>query len=70
MNNPWRASSSAKTGTRLLSLVDEDRITQAPARLSELQGDINGKSFPDVGSGSGIHSLAAVRLGASRILSL
>jgi 2-polyprenyl-6-hydroxyphenyl methylase/3-demethylubiquinone-9 3-methyltransferase len=30
---------------------------------------VRGKSFLDIGSGSGIHSLAAHRLGASRILS-
>ena len=55
--------------SRFLSLVDEDRIAEAAARLSELLGDISGKSFLDVGSGSGIHSLAALRLGASRVLS-
>lgn len=55
--------------SRFLSLVDEDRIAEATARLSELLGDISGKSFLDVGSGSGIHSLAALRLGASRVLS-
>jgi len=55
--------------TRFLSVVDEDRITQAATRLSEMLGDIRGKSFLDVGSGSGIHSLAALRLGASRVLS-
>jgi SAM-dependent methyltransferase len=55
--------------TRFLSVVDEDRIAQAAARLSEMLGDISGKSFLDVGSGSGIHSLAALRLGASRVLS-
>ncbi|HEX4604311.1 MAG TPA: SAM-dependent methyltransferase, partial [Candidatus Angelobacter sp.] len=46
---------------RFLSVVDEDRIANAAARLSELLGDIRGKSFLDVGSGSGIHSLAAIR---------
>jgi 2-polyprenyl-6-hydroxyphenyl methylase/3-demethylubiquinone-9 3-methyltransferase len=55
--------------TRFLSVVDEDRIMQAANRLSEMLGDIRGKSFLDVGSGSGIHSLAALRLGASRVLS-
>jgi SAM-dependent methyltransferase len=55
--------------TRFLSVVDENRIAEATARLSELLGDISGKSFLDVGSGSGIHSLAALRLGASRVLS-
>jgi Ribosomal protein L11 methyltransferase (PrmA) len=54
---------------RFLSVVDEDRIAQATARLSEMLGGISGKSFLDVGSGSGIHSLAALRLGASRVLS-
>ena len=54
---------------RFLSLVDEDRIAEAAARLSELLGNITGKSFLDVGSGSGIHSLAALRLGASSVLS-
>jgi predicted RNA methylase len=55
--------------TRFLSLVDEDRIAQACARLAEMVGDVSGKTFLDVGSGSGIHSLAAVRLGATRVLS-
>jgi SAM-dependent methyltransferase len=55
--------------TQFLSVVDEDRITQACAGLAEMVGDISGKSFLDVGSGSGIHSLAAVRLGAARVLS-
>jgi SAM-dependent methyltransferase len=55
--------------TRFLAVVDEDRIAQAAGRLSEMLGDISGKSFLDVGSGSGIHSLAALRLGASRVVS-
>ena len=55
--------------TRFLSLVDEERIAQASARLAEMVGDISGKSFLDAGSGSGIHSLAAVRLGAARVVS-
>lgn len=55
--------------TNFLSLVDEERIAQASARLAEIAGDISGKSFLDAGSGSGIHSLAAVRLGAARVLS-
>ena len=55
--------------TRFLSLVDEERIAQACARLAEMLGDLSGKTFLDAGSGSGIHSLAAVRLGAARVLS-
>ena len=55
--------------TNFLSIVDERRIAEATARLSEVLGDIRGRTFLDVGSGSGIHSLAAVRLGASRVYS-
>src|ERR1700730_8633586 len=32
--------------------------------------DLHGKSFLDIGCGSGLHSLAALRAGASRIVSL
>src|ERR1700744_4733542 len=55
--------------SNFLSVVDESHIAEASARLSELLGDISGKTFLDIGSGSGIHSLAAVRLGASRVVS-
>src|SRR5580765_3445201 len=55
--------------TNFLSIVDERRIAEATARMSEVLGDIRGKTFLDVGSGSGIHSLAAIRLGASRVYS-
>jgi SAM-dependent methyltransferase len=55
--------------TNFLSVVDERRIHEATARLSEVLGDVRGRSFLDVGSGSGIHSLAAVRLGASKVYS-
>jgi len=55
--------------SRFLSTVDERKISHATDRLYELVGDLTGKSFLDVGCGSGIHSLAAIRLGASRVLS-
>jgi 2-polyprenyl-3-methyl-5-hydroxy-6-metoxy-1,4-benzoquinol methylase len=54
---------------RFLSTVDEQRIAHAAKCLFEIVGDLTGKSFLDAGSGSGIHSLAAIRLGASRVLS-
>jgi 2-polyprenyl-6-hydroxyphenyl methylase/3-demethylubiquinone-9 3-methyltransferase len=36
--------------SRFLSVVDEARIAEATARLSEMLGEIRGKSFLDVGS--------------------
>jgi 2-polyprenyl-3-methyl-5-hydroxy-6-metoxy-1,4-benzoquinol methylase len=52
---------------RFLNQLDEPQIDSAARALEALAGDLRGKSFLDIGSGSGIHSLAAVRLGASRV---
>ncbi len=56
-----------KNWLSFLATIDDLRIGHAAEKLSLLVGDIRGKSFLDVGCGSGIQSLAALRLGAARV---
>jgi 2-polyprenyl-3-methyl-5-hydroxy-6-metoxy-1,4-benzoquinol methylase len=52
--------------TNFLSVLDEERINQAETALLKMLGvaELTKKTFIDVGSGSGLSSLAARRLGA------
>jgi predicted RNA methylase len=52
--------------------IDEARIEEAEKSLIRLVGreNIEGKTFLDIGCGSGLFSLAAVRLGAKKLLAV
>jgi SAM-dependent methyltransferase len=52
-------------------LVTDSQVDQAIVNLRRLVGgDLKGKRFVDIGCGSGLHSLAALRLGAAEIVAL
>ena len=55
-----------KNWARFLAVLDDERIAQAEKSLREMLGveEFAGRTFLDIGSGSGLFSLAARRLGA------
>src|SRR5215210_797758 len=52
-----------------LDVLDEKRVVEAERSLQGMLGmtELQGRTFIDVGSGSGLFSLAAMRLGAARV---
>ena len=56
---------------RFIDVVDDERLAEAERSLKEWLGPdgLQGKTFLDAGSGSGLFSLAAVRLGARTVVS-
>jgi 2-polyprenyl-6-hydroxyphenyl methylase/3-demethylubiquinone-9 3-methyltransferase len=52
-------------------LVTDARVDEAITSLRRLVGgDLEGKRFLDIGCGSGLHALAALRLGANEVVAL
>jgi 2-polyprenyl-6-hydroxyphenyl methylase/3-demethylubiquinone-9 3-methyltransferase len=51
-------------------LVDERRTKDAVDSVKRLVGDVAGKTFLDIGSGSGLFSVSALRLGAKEVVAV
>jgi 2-polyprenyl-6-hydroxyphenyl methylase/3-demethylubiquinone-9 3-methyltransferase len=53
-------------------LIDDEGIREAEERMASFLGtrDFSGRNFLDIGCGSGLHSLVALRFGAKEILAI
>jgi 2-polyprenyl-6-hydroxyphenyl methylase/3-demethylubiquinone-9 3-methyltransferase len=60
-----------KNWSSFLKTINEERIIEAENSLKKMLGinDLKDKDFLDIGSDSGLFSLAAMRLGARRVYS-
>jgi len=60
-----------KNWNKFLGTLDENKIDAALKSLSEMLAlqNLSGKTFLDIGSGSGLFSLSAIKLGAKQVYS-
>ncbi len=71
MEKPVARFEFGRNWKQYLAGVSEERLRSAETHLAAFLGkeSIQGRRFLDIGSGSGVHSYAAMRLGAAQVVS-